>query len=174
MSVNEGMVIPPVFGIASGLMGALFHVAAAVVDDMEWLAHIVDSISEILLLTISNCKFDQLSVLILPFPGLPVAFHFRRIFVVGVGVNGWDVSWLENVSALELTFVKISGKNIDSFTIFKSLQGHSQKGGNAPTTNSFCHLPRQFQKLLRLWIYIGLLLCNSLKAYEMVVFHIDL
>ena len=73
MSVDKDLVIPPVSGIVSGWMGALVHVATAVVDDMEWLAHVVGSISEILSLTFSNCPFDRLGTLILPWTGLPVA-----------------------------------------------------------------------------------------------------
>ena len=103
-------------------MDALLQVAAKVVADIEWLLHVVGSISEILWLTFSNCPFDRLGALILPWTGLPVAFLYKRFFVVGVGVNEWDGSWLEVVNALKFTFVKASGKNIDFSEIRKLLQ----------------------------------------------------
>ena len=87
-------------------MGELVHVAAAVSDDMLWHAHVLGSNSVILSLTYSNCLLDRLGGLSFPSTGLPVAFLLRQIFVVGVGVNGCDVSLLECVGALELTLLK--------------------------------------------------------------------
>ena len=122
MSVDEGLAIALVSDIARGYMGALVHVEATVVENVEWIAHTLGLISEMISLSFSNCPFDRIGAFILPMRGFAVAFRFRRILVVDVGVNGYDGSWLVGVRALKLTTADASGKNIDSSDIPKSLQ----------------------------------------------------
>ena len=85
------------------------------------LVHTVGSIFEIRSLIFSNCPLDRLDALSLPWTGLPVAYFLRQIFVVDVGVNKCDVSWLKHIGALNLISVRASNKTKSS-KIPKSLQ----------------------------------------------------